>query len=227
MRARGHTARTMPTLSDSFAPVRLYLDDIIEGTHGGPQFSTDVATNQGGYEQRNANWAYPLGRWELGQRGYCQSTKDYIQSFFRQRRGKFQGFLWRDLADFSASAAPLASLGGFTTQGWVLPTGAGLGQLVKRYTDGTYVVDRIITKPVASSVPVLPNGWAIDYASGQVTAPTVGGGVPLAFEFDVPVRFDVDALSLRLESTQGHPGEVGYEAIYYVETLPIIELRRA
>ena len=230
MRARGHTARTMPTLSDSFAPVRLYLDDIIEGTHGGPMFSTDVATNHGGYEQRNANWAYPLGRWELGQRGYCQSTKDYIQSFFRQRRGKFQGFLWRDLADHTASATPLASLGGFTTQGWLVAvagSGGGAGgamQLIKRYTDGAYLAERIITHPVASS---LPAGWAVDPATGYVSAPGVTAPIAVSFEFDVPVRFDTDALSLRLQSTEGHPTQVDYEAIFYVETLPIVELRNS
>ena len=216
----------MPTLSDSFAPVRLYLDDIIEGTHGGPMFSTDVATNHGGYEQRNANWAYPLGRWELGQRGYCQSTKDYIQSFFRQRRGKYQGFLWRDLADHTASATPLASLGGFTTQGWLVPVAntSGAMQLIKRYTDGAYLAERIITHPVVSS---LPAGWAVDPATGYVSATGVTAPLAVSFEFDVPVRFDTDALSLRLQSTEGHPTQADYEAIFYVETLPIVELRNS
>ncbi len=206
-----------------FAGVRLYLDDIITGTAGGPEFSTDVSVNHGGFEQRNANWDYPLGRWDVGQRGYCQATKDYLLSFFRQRRGKYQGFLWRDLADWQATAVPLVSETGFTTQGLIVITGPGSGQIIKRYSDGFYVADRLIQVPIADGL-VLPSGWTLG-ALGTVSAPGIAQATPLNFSFDTPVRFDTDHLRTSLQSTEGTPGGADYEAIFYVESLPLVEVR--
>jgi uncharacterized protein (TIGR02217 family) len=208
-----------------FADVRLYARDIVLGTIGGPEFSTDITVNHGGYEQRNANWSMPLGRWDIGQRGYCQATKDYLISFFRQRRGRYQGFLWRDLADWQASAVAQESEQGFQTQGLIVfAPGASFGQLVKRYTAGPYIADRIITNPVRTSV-VLLEGYALSDL-GIVTGPA-GQDIPTSFEFDVPVRFDTDHLRYNLQSTEGVPGSADYEAIFYIESLPIVEQRGA
>ena len=221
----------MASLSDSFAPVRLNHAEIIEGTHGGPEFSTDITTNGGGFEQRNANWAYPLGRWDIGDRGYCQSTKDYLISFFRQRRGRYQAFLWRDLADCTATREPLPSKDGFSTQGWLIPdpANAAQGLLVKRYTDGAYVAQRIITYPDLTTL-ALPAGQAWDATLHRVVS-TVGNIVDIAisFTFDVPVRFDVERIDMQLEACEGHAGDVGnqegFEAIWHVGSLPLVEIR--
>jgi uncharacterized protein (TIGR02217 family) len=209
-----------------FASVRLYGDDIITGTAGGPEFSTDVSTNHGGFEQRNANWSVPLGRWDIGQRGYCQATKDYLLSFFRQRRGKFQCFLWRDIADWQATAIPLASEQGFTTQGLIVFGATGAGQLIKRYSDGTFMADRPIVNAIAASL-TLPAGLSLN-AQGQIdgaTAALYNTELSVSFDFDVPVRFDVDKLNFTLQSTEAKPGTPDFEAIYYTDTLPIVEQR--
>jgi uncharacterized protein (TIGR02217 family) len=208
-----------------FADVRLYGDDIITGTAGGPEFSTDVTINHGGFEQRNANWDMPLGRWDIGQRGYCQATKDYLVSFFRQRRGRFQGFLWRDLADWQATALPLASEQGFTTQGLVVfAPGSNVGQLIKRYSAGNFVADRTITKPRAASVE-LPDGYTLGQLGAVTTTTESSADVPVDFDFDVPVRFDTDHLRYNLQSTEAKPGTADFESIFYIDSLPIVEQR--
>jgi uncharacterized protein (TIGR02217 family) len=210
-----------------FADVRLYGDDIVTGTAGGPEFSTDVTINHGGHEQRNANWDMPLGRWDIGQRGYCQSTKDYLITFFRQRRGKFQGFLWRDLADWQATADPVSSEQGFLTQGLVVfEPGSNVGQLVKRYyNDNSFAADRIIVKPVISSVVGLLPGMTLGQLGKVTNTGATVAQVEVDFNFDVPVRFDTDHLRYNLQSTEAKPGTPEFESIYYVDTLPIVEQR--
>jgi uncharacterized protein (TIGR02217 family) len=221
----------MASLSDPFAPVRLNHAEIIEGTHGGPEFSTDITTNGGGFEQRNANWAYPLGRWDIGDRGYCQSTKDYLISFHRQRRGRYQAFLWRDLADYTATAQPLASKDGFSTQGWLIPdpSNAAQGLLVKRYTDGAYVAQRIITHPDLATL-ALPAGLEWDAVSYRVVSQsgaeqTLVTATPIDVTFDIPVRFDTEGIPVQLESTEGHEGDELFEAIWHVGSIPLVEIR--
>jgi uncharacterized protein (TIGR02217 family) len=83
------------------------------------------------------------------------------------------------------------------------PIGVGDGtrkvfQLVK----GT----RTIAKPVAGTVKVAAGGVAVpftvDTTTGLVTlatAPAVGASVTAGFEFDTPVRFDLDRLDVTLE----------------------------
>ena len=51
-----------------FEEVRLEGSLIIEGTIGGPQYSTDVVVVRSGREKRNTNWSTSRGRWELGER---------------------------------------------------------------------------------------------------------------------------------------------------------------
>jgi uncharacterized protein (TIGR02217 family) len=217
----------MASLSDPFAPVRLNHAEIIEGTRGGAEFSTDITTNGGGFEQRNANWAYPLGRWDIGDRGYCQSTKDYLISFHRQRRGRYQAFLWRDLADYTATAQPLASKDGFSTQGWLIPdpSNAAQGLLVKRYTDGAYVAQRIITHPDLATL-ALPAGHSWDATTHRVVA-SIGNitATPIDVTFDIPVRFDTERIELQLESSEGHVDDELFEAIWQVGSIPLVEIR--
>jgi uncharacterized protein (TIGR02217 family) len=62
------------------------------------------------------------------------------------------------------------------------------------------------------------SGWSVDTTTGVVTftsAPGSGVAVAAGFEFDVPVRFDTDALSANLESFRA--GEI--------PAIPIIEIR--
>ena len=69
-------------------------------------------------------------------------------------------------------------------------------------------LSRAIAKPVAASVRIAlgvveqPSGWSVDTTTGVVTfdaAPGAGVAITAGFEFDVPVRFDTDALDETLD----------------------------
>ncbi|HEY9012129.1 MAG TPA: TIGR02217 family protein, partial [Devosia sp.] len=89
-------------------------------------------------------------------------------------------------------------------------TGDGLAvgfQLTKRYGASFDPYLRPITKPVAETVVVKVDGVVVpataDPLTGIVTLaepPAGGAAVTASFEFDVPVRFDVDRLDIELSS---------------------------
>jgi len=98
-------------------------------------------------------------------------------------------------------------------------------QLVKRYTSGAQSWTRAIAKPVTGTVRIAfggveqPSGWSADTTTGLVTfstAPGVGVAVTAGFEFDVPVRFDSDALDVTLD----------LERLGSITSIPLLELRR-
>jgi uncharacterized protein (TIGR02217 family) len=121
-----------------------------------------------------------------------------VLAFFEERRGRFHAFLWRDALDHSSN--------GFEAIG----TGDGSAtafQLLKRYGAAFDPYLRSITKPVADTVVVKVDGLvvaaAVDVLTGIVTldeAPDEGAVVTASFEFDVPVRFDIDRLDIELTS---------------------------
>ena len=84
---------------------------------------------------------------------------------------------------------------------------------------------RRITRPVAGTVRValggveMTSGWALG-ALGEVQfeeAPPVGAAVTAGFEFDVPVRFGDDQLSVSLAGFRA--GEI--------PSIPLVEVREA
>jgi uncharacterized protein (TIGR02217 family) len=94
----------------------------------------------------------------------------------------------------------------------LLGTGNGTQKvftLQKTYTSGTYSYARPITKPVAGSVLVavagvaLPaSGYSVNALTGEITlttAPANGASVTAGFRFDVPARFDMDAMATSLD----------------------------
>ena len=98
-------------------------------------------------------------------------------------------------------------------------------QLVKLYASGTQSWTRTITKPVAGSVRIAfggleqPSGWTVDATTGAVTfndAPASGIVVTAGFEFDVPVRFDSDALDVTHD----------IERLGSITSIPLLEIRR-
>ena len=109
------------------------------------------------------------------------------------------------------------------------PVGTGNGaatqfQLTKRYISGAQSWTRTITKPVAGTVSIALNGtpqasgWSVSTSTGLITfttAPTAGVAVTAGFEFDVPVRFDTDALDVTLD----------LERLGSITSIPLVEIR--
>jgi uncharacterized protein (TIGR02217 family) len=122
-----------------------------------------------------------------------------VLAFFEERRGRFHSFLWRDALDHSSNGSQALGTGDGETVAF---------QLSKTYGASFDPYVRPITKPVAETVTVTVDGmttaaFTVNEATGIVTfdAPPANGAVLLAeFEFDVPVRFDIDRLDIELSS---------------------------
>ena len=194
---------------NAFHEVRFPLD-IALGIHGGPERKTDIVTTGSGREERNARWAQSRRKYEAGFAVKTIDALSDIVQFFEERRGRLTGFRLRDRLDYKS--CPSKSASGALDQ----PIGTGDGvaaafQLRKRYGAAFAPYDRDIRKPVAGTVKVAVSGiekyvgvhFDVDLTTGTVVfraaaVPSAGASVTAGFEFDVPVRFDIDFLDIDL-----------------------------
>jgi uncharacterized protein (TIGR02217 family) len=194
------------------------------GARGGPERRTQVVELASGDEERNASWANSRRRYDVSYGIRRADDLAAVVAFFEARNGRLHGFRFRDWSDYrsgppSQTPSPLDQ-----------PLGVGDGtmtafQLVKRYASGAQAWVRSITKPVAGSVRVALggveqlSGWSVSTTTGLVTfatPPASGVAVTAGFEFDVPVRFDSDALEVTLD----------LERLGSITSIPLVEIRR-
>ncbi|WP_319529363.1 DUF2460 domain-containing protein [uncultured Cohaesibacter sp.] len=196
--------------------------DVGFGASGGPERRTDIATLSSGHEERNARWAHSRRRYDagLGVRSFLDLQT--VLAFFEERRGRLNGFRFRDPFDHCSCA--LGSV--ISAEDQLIGTGDGSTttfQLKKTY-GGLYApYERSVTKPVEGTVLVAINGTAtsnvsVDSISGEITfdvAPDEDATITAGFRFDVPVRFDTDQLEFSLS---------GFEA-GDIPSIPLVEIR--
>jgi uncharacterized protein (TIGR02217 family) len=197
---------------------------ISRGSTGGPERRTDVVTTASGREERNARWANSRRHYNAGFGVKSLDDIHAVVAFFEERRGRLYAFRWKDHADFKSCAASAT----VTATDQVIGTGNGANavfQLTKKYGGGTRDYLRSISAPVAGSVLVAVNGtpstqFTVNVQTGVVTfnvgnIPANGANVTAGFEFDVPVRFDTDAISINLS----------HFASGDIPNIPLIEVR--
>lgn len=182
---------------------------IAYGAISGPEFSTHIATNLTGFEQRNINWQQARLSFDVSTGIKNKHDMDLVLAFFRARFGKAFGFRFKDWTDFVARNQVIDTGDGDTTE----------FQLVKIYQSGDFTYKRKIKKPVEGTVKVQSGGtYSVDHASGIITfddAPKEGEVIIADFEFDVPVRFDTDKFLIRINS----PG------LFVCDSIQIVEIR--
>lgn len=192
------------------------------GALGGPERRTEIVTLANGHEERNSPWSQSRRRFDAGLGLRSLDDLHDLLAFFEARAGQLHAFRWKDWSDHK-SCAPSATPGPLDQE---IGTGDGATrafQLRKGYGSGGVTHWRTITKPVEGTVRVAVDGalrqdWSLDAASGRVTfatAPAPGAIVTAGFEFDVPVRFDTDAI--RVQASTFQAGEV--------PSVPVIEVR--
>lgn len=190
-----------------------FPNKIAYGASGGAEFNTTISTTFSGFEQRNVNWQKARGRWDVSTGLKNKTDMDTLQAFFRARYGKAYGFRFKDWSDYQGVGQTIGTGNGSNTT----------FQLTKSYASGSYAYVRDIKKPVAGTVKIYLNGalqssgFTVDTTTGIVTFSTApGSGVIVSsdFEFDVPVRFDTDVLSVRADA----PGVFVWDSIPIVET---------
>lgn len=203
-------------------PLRLAL-----GATGGPMRRTDIVNLSNGRENRNQRWKNARRRFEVGSAIKTLDDLYSVVEFFEARRGQLYGFRFRDPLDFR-SCRP-AALPSATDVRIGLGTGDEASfQLVKFYGDGDNQFRRMIAKPKDETLllavdgdEALPEQYSLDATSGVVTfkpehIPSDGAFVTAGFEFDVPVRFDIEQIEINL--THFHAGQVPHVAL--VEIMP-------
>lgn len=191
--------------------VRLPLD-IETGAMLGPTFSTGVVPLSSGAEQRNQNWDQERFKANVAYGVMRKDNPDDVEDgwrrivdFFRARRGRARGFLFRDWTDYQAVNENL-----YVTPDFNYAT----MQLAKRYD--TYI--RRITRPSAQTIQLTMAGEPYPQAGGMVAGQNMpgwnldpkgiirfnaslgvfAGNVKATFQFDIPVRFDSDELQVSL-----------------------------
>ncbi len=177
--------------------------NISYGSTGGPRRKTEIVTLVSGHEERNTPWSQSRRTYNVA---YGLKDLDQLHSvieFFEARMGQLHGFRYKDFSDFK-SCAPLKEI---SSGDQILGVGNGTQrdfQLVKTYSSGPSNTVREIKKPVEDTVVCAWDGrdiatFSINYASGMITfqsAPPPGQTVTAGFEFDVPVRFEIDTLTV-------------------------------
>lgn len=192
------------------------------GAIGGPERVTEVVTLANGFEERNTPWADSRRRYDAGFGMRSLEDIDALIAFFEARRGQLHAFRWKDWGDYKSCGSN--EVPSFEDQ--VIGTGDGVTTaflLTKTYISGPEPYVREIRKPVSDSVicgvaGTVETGLTVDVENGVVnfsTAPADGATVTAGFEFDVPVRFDTDAIRSSVASFKS--GEV--------PNVPVVEVR--
>ncbi|CAH0340058.1 DUF2460 domain-containing protein [Rhizobium sp. CECT 9324] len=187
-------------------PLRLSLS-----ISGGPERKVDIVNLSNGREARNRRWRDARRRYDAGSGVRSVADLYAVLEFFEARGGALHGFRFRDPVDFSSSAP------GDPVTGLDQLIGIGDGemdvfQLAKTYGDALASHRREISKPIdgtvriaVGGVPVAAGAFVVDTATGIVNfaeghVPAEGVEIRAGYEFDVPVRFDIDRIELNLEA---------------------------
>jgi len=209
---------------NAFHEIR-FPTDLALGATGGPQRRTEVVTLASGSEKRNSRWYNSRRRFNAG---YGIKTLAHLQeviAFFEARRGRLFGFRFRDPLDWKSAFGS----GQVRPGDQVIGVGDGIldeFQLKKTYGFGEDAYVRVITKPVSASLQVSVDGllqdtnsYELDDTTGMITfepgsIPQSGASVLAGFEFDIPVRFDTDEISVNLSHFEA--GDI--------PSIPLVEL---
>ena len=195
------------------------------GALGGPERRTEIVTLANGFEERNTPWAHARRRYDAGMGLRSLDDVSELIAFFEARQGQLIGFRWKDWSDYQ-SCLPSQKI----SAGDQL-IGVGDGQvsifsLTKTYRSGDASYTRPIGKSVPGSVRIAVGGvemekdadYLIDDNTGMVSflvPPDQGAQIRAGFAFDVPVRFDTDAIMTSVSHFQA--GEV--------PSVPVVEIR--
>jgi len=200
----------------AFHDVRL-PEEIEQGASGGPQFFTNISTLSSGEEQRNALWQSQRGIWQLAYGIQDSSAPDSniqdVIDFYYARMGQLHGFRFKDWSDFTITGPQLIGTGDGSETDF---------QVVKKYTSGSSTFSRVITRIVTGTLSVYVNdvlqvsGYTENLGLIAFSSPVTNTHtVKVTCEFDVPVRFNQDALSITTYR----------DGVFSIESLEIIELK--
>lgn len=195
------------------------------GSIGGPERRTEIVTLSNGFEERNTPWAHARRRYDAGMGLRSLDDLAALVAFFEARAGQLHGFRWKDWSDYKSS--PPSRDPGFDDQEIARGDGQAVTfALTKTYASGPVRYGRPVVKPVQGTVRAGVGGderffeddYTVDHMTGLLTfndPPEPGAVITAGYEFDVPVRFDTDRISVSVASFQA--GEM--------PQIPVVEVR--
>lgn len=215
----------MPLLQ-SFHETR-FPTGIALASSGGPERRTEIITLGSGHEQRNARWQNSRRRYDAGYGVKNLDDLYAIIAFFEQRRGALYGFRFKDPLDWKS--CPPLQVPTDTDQQIAIGDGStSLFQLVKTYGVGTAAYTRAIIKPVEGSLllavddtpQVIGMNYTHDHTNGELTfqpghIPALDAVITAGYQFDVPVRFASDELTINLAAFEAGT----------IPSIPLIEVK--
>ena len=182
------------------------------GATGGPERRNEIVSLTSGREKRNARQSQSRHYYDAGTGLRSLDDLHEVLAFFEARRGSLHAFRFRDPFDMKSCRPQETPL----PQDQPLGIGDGTTSrfaLVKVYGDGDEAHRRFIVRPVDGSLRVAVNGeektapadYAFDTQTGELVfdvgaIPAAGATVTAGYEFDVPVRFDTERLSVSLKA---------------------------
>ena len=211
---------------ESFHDVRFPLG-VSFGATGGPERLNEIVSLTSGREKRNSRFSQSRRHYDAGTGVRSMSDLHDVLAFFEARRGSLHAFRFRDPFD-RKSCRPEETVSAVDQ---VLGTGDGTTArfaLVKVYGEGDDAYHRLIARPAPDTLRVAvagvekssPADWSFDFASGEVvfapgSIPVADTAVTAGYEFDVPVRFDTERLSVSLTAFKA--GQI--------PSIPLVEVR--
>lgn len=177
--------------------------EVERGMSGGPAFFTTMLVTPNGVKTPVMAREQALHQWEVAIVGLRDTNIKEMLTFFYGRRGPANGFLFKDWSDYRM---PVQSIG----------TGDGTETdfaLANIYSDAIRPYSRFITRPVLATLKVYKAGVLQTYTTHYtflngyvvfVAAPIAAAAITAECEFDIPVNFMDDKLTMTmLHSTQG------------------------
>jgi len=201
--------------------------DISKGSSGGPERITDIVELVSGFEERNATMANSRRSYDAGLGLRNVNDLHEVIEFWEARFGQLYGFRWKDWVDYKSCRTMFQ----VTATDQLLGYGTGSQanfQLIKSYISGAHGYVRRIAKPVVETVRLSLDGveitqsvstWLCDHTTGNIGfaplwVPASGVEVKAGYEFDVPVRFDIDKLTISIDAfNHGSVPSIGIKEI--------------
>lgn len=180
------------------------------GATGGPERRNEIVTLTSGREKRNARFSQSRHHYDAGTGVRSLRDLHEVLAFFEARRGSLHAFRFRDPFDMK-SCRPDETV---SMLDQAVGTGDGTSarfKLTKAYGEGSDAYLRNISLPDPATLKIGVNGVAatvsVDFYLDQQTSevvfkpeaiPAAGATISAGYEFDVPVRFDTDRMSVSL-----------------------------
>jgi uncharacterized protein (TIGR02217 family) len=178
-------------MSNEVFPV---LSGLSFGTERKYAFETEVQKNVSGREVRQAMRAYPIRSWllryEFLRQNLSRTEFSTLLGFFLRHKGRFDTFLFEDIADKTVTDAPIGTGNGSRTAWQLVRPLGGFAEPI--YSPNTMTQVKVNGTPTTA--------YTVNAATGVITftsAPANTHAILASFTYYWRVRFDDDVANFR------------------------------